>query len=339
MLFWNGDCRHSITNTPSTLYSITGNGHSMRQIKERLWLLIAILSGFPLVLSAEYKCPLLPEIKEIADGIYLRSGRHGAVFEQSGIANIGFIVGNRCVAVIDSGGASEEAESLGCGIKELTQKPICYVINTHVHPDHTLGNAALSEREVSFIGHYNLPRALAMLGPTYIQRVLSTRNNNTTELHGPDQLVKDTMTLDLGGRKLLLKAWPQAHTDNDVTVFDAKTSTLWAGDLLFVDHIPVIGGSGSVNGWLDVIPELAELKLRTIVPGHGSVLTDAGEGLNDLKRYLTVLRHETRAWLAEGGDLRSAIEKIGHAEKDNWPMFNQYHKRNVSYVYTELEWE
>jgi len=319
--------------------SVAGNRYSKFLIIGRFWLSIGILCGLPLILPAAIKCPDLSEVKEIADGVYLREGRHGVIFEQSGIANIGFIIGNRCVAVIDTGGSPKEAESLNCAIKELTRKPICYVINTHVHPDHSLGNSALFDAGVRFVGHRNLPRALAMLGSTYIQRALSTNKGKRIELQSPDQIVEDTITLDLGGRKLLLKAWPQAHTDNDLTVFDVNTSTLWAGDLLFVKHIPVIGGSGSINGWLGVIPELAGLKVQTIVPGHGPVLADTDKGFNDLKRYLTTLRDETRVWIAEGGDLRTAPDNIGYSENDNWPMFKQFHKRNVSYTYTELEWE
>ena len=109
-------------------------------------------------------CLQVADIKEIAPGVYVRPGVHGVVFEQNTVANIGFIVGKRCVAVIDTGGSLAEGQALRCAILGITSRPVCYVINTHVHPDHLLGNLAFKEKGVTFVGHHRLERALALLG-------------------------------------------------------------------------------------------------------------------------------------------------------------------------------
>lgn len=299
----------------------------------------ALLPGVLALLTVACKEP--PGIELIEEGIYLLPGHNGVIFEQPGIANIGFIVGDTCIAVIDTGGSLKEGQALSAAVKKISRKPVCYVINTHVHPDHILGNLAFKGEGVQFIGHRNLPRAMALLGPTYVQRAARELDQQATNewLVAPDRQVSETLELDLGGRRLLLTAHAQAHTDNDLSVYDEKTRTLWAGDLLFVEHIPVLGGSGSVNGWLKVIAALRHNDAGTIVPGHGPVLHDISHALDAERRYLGVLQDETRAWLARDGEIDTALENIGYSEQGKWEMFDHYHKRNVSYTYTELEWE
>ncbi|NIO42298.1 MAG: MBL fold metallo-hydrolase, partial [Burkholderiales bacterium] len=70
-------------------------------------------------------------VVEVATGVYVRPGKHSVVFEGEDIANIGFIVGERCVAVIDTGGSYSEGQALLGAIRQITPLPVCYVINTH----------------------------------------------------------------------------------------------------------------------------------------------------------------------------------------------------------------
>ena len=102
----------------------------------------------------------------------------------------------------------------------------------------------------------------------------------------PTLLVDGTLKLDLGARTLILRAWPAAHSDSDLTVLDEKTGTLFAGDLVFLAHMPVL--DGSIRGWLSGIDELGALPAQRVVPGHGPV-SEWPAALADERRYLETL--------------------------------------------------
>ncbi|MDX2265867.1 MAG: quinoprotein relay system zinc metallohydrolase 2 [Hyphomicrobiales bacterium] len=286
--------------------------------------------------------PVAPlPVTEVASGVFVFQGAHQLVTPQNrgAISNLGFIIGETGVAVIDTGGSSVIGERLKAAIAARTTLPVRYVINTHMHPDHIFGNIAFAGPGVDFVGHAKLARAMTARADIYIRsnaRLLDA-SEGALAIVPPTVPVSTTATLDLGGRTLTLQAHPTAHTDNDLTVMDEKTGTLFAGDLLFSGHTPAL--DGSLKGWLAVMTRLEQTPAQRVVPGHGPASMPWPDALKPQRRYLERLKSDIEAALKAGAPLAEAAKTAGLGEKDAWALFEDFNARNAASAYAELEWD
>jgi quinoprotein relay system zinc metallohydrolase 2 len=279
-------------------------------------------------------------MEEIAEGLYVRRGldEDATATNDDAIANIGFIVGRDSVLVTDPGGSLADGERLRAAIRQKTQKPIRYVVLSHVHPDHVFGAGAFHVDDPVFVGHARLARELTVRGE-YYRKMLS-------ELYGDDRAgpvvkpsfeVADQATVDLGDRSVVFTAHKAAHTTCDLSLFDVKTATLLPADLVFVTRVPSL--DGSLRGWLDTLAGLKQKPAQRAVPGHGPVSIAWPAGAVDLERYLNVLAQETRHAVDAGMGLEKASETLVASERDKWLLFDAYNGRNIAQAYKEMEWQ
>lgn len=299
-------------------------------------LLVLLLMLFP---ALAFSSPL--QLEKVAPGIYVHHGEHKDIGPGYGgdICNVSFVIGTKGVAVIDTGGSPKIASRLREAIRNITRLPILYVINTHGHPDHVLGNAAFRQDSPVFVGHQKLASFMQQRKDAYLrnQPVWVGMDAAGTEMIAPALTVPDTVEIDLGGRTLRLSAYPIAHTSADISVQDSASNILWTGDLLFIERTPSI--DGDVLGWLEVIEQLRDLKSAGIVPGHGKVTDNPGKSLDDEKRYLTVLLSDVRAAIKRGDSMEQTIATAAQSEQKNWVLFDIVNRRNVALIFPVLEWE
>ncbi len=280
------------------------------------------------------------EINEVAAGVFVHRGRHVGLDDpaRGDSANIGFVVGAKCVAVIDTGGSVDTGRALLAAIHARTARPICYVIDTHGHFDHVLGNAAFDGEGAEFVAHAGLPAVLAASADYFVERFADALRDGarTAAVTMPTRLVETTLVLDLGDRRLELAAVPPAHTGADLTVLDATTGTLFTGDLVFMERLPVL--DGDLRGWLAWMVRAREVPVRRIVPGHGPDSAPWPGGGDAQRDYLERVLATARKAVAAGEFLDEVVGRAQAAPPAGWRV-TEPHARNVSKAYRELEWE
>jgi quinoprotein relay system zinc metallohydrolase 2 len=315
-------------------------GSRIREVFPNVTALLLALVLACATLPAQAQTPL--PVSEVAPGVFVHQGRYEIFTPRNSgdTSNAGFVIGRDGVAVIDTGGSPQIGAQLLAAVRARTKLPIKYVINTHMHPDHVFGNVAFQGETPTFVGHAKLPRALAARAERYlaINKELLGAAFDGTRIVPPTELVKDRLEVDLGDRKLLIEAHPTAHTDNDVTVLDEKTGTMFLGDLLFAKHVPAL--DGSIRGWLALINNLkGRTDVKVAVPGHGPASLPWPAALAAEQRYLNTIADDVRTMIKQGKTLAEAAQTAGLSEKDAWLLFKEYHARNVSAAFAELEWE
>ncbi len=250
----------------------------------------------------ELKCAMRPKsalnFEEIAPDVFAHKGEIAiAAPENKGdLSNIGFVIGEQSVAVMDSGGAYEIGAQVYLAIREKTELPIADLVLTHMHPDHVYGASFFEKLGAKIWVHPNLPEALGARAESY--------QGNYEMLLGDavslDALPREFASvgengelLDIGGHVLKIQSWPLAHTNNDLSVYDEASQTLFAGDLLFHQHVPVI--DGSLRGWQSVADAMQEsYEIEHLVAGHGDVNLTSFAAFEAQGRYFDVLAHDAK---------------------------------------------
>jgi quinoprotein relay system zinc metallohydrolase 2 len=281
-------------------------------------------------------------VSEVAPGVFVHQGRYELQSPENrgDMSNASFVIGDDAVAVIDTLGSARVGRELRAAIRAITDRPIRYVINTHMHPDHVFGNAAFREDNPQFVGHHKLKRGLEARRDSYMASSKNMLGENAfagSEIILPTIGVEDALALDLGGRSLLCEAQKTAHTDNDLVITDSKTNTAFFGDLLFSGHIPTL--DGSLRGWIALIEQLEARMATRVVPGHGPQAMQLPDAMLPEKHYWSVVASDVRKLIKDGMDLTEATKTAAQSERASWALFDQYHIRNVTAAFAELEWE
>ncbi|MCP4073732.1 MAG: quinoprotein relay system zinc metallohydrolase 2 [Hyphomicrobiales bacterium] len=282
------------------------------------------------------------KFEKVGDGIFAHRGdiSDAAPDNFGDVSNVGFVIGDTSIAVIDTGGSRKIAEQVYRAIREKSDLPISHVILTHMHPDHVLGASVFANIGAIIVGHANLGGALGDREETYLDNFgerIGAAEFIGTQIVPPDVIVDGFLNIELGNRLLEIRSWPQAHTSTDLTVLDNQSGILFTGDLVFGEHAPVL--DGLLSGWQLVLEKMENIGATMIIPGHGGPILQWPSASRAMLNYLNVLETDTRAAIKKGIRLGKAVDIIAQSESGNWQLFELFNPRNATVAYTQLEWE
>jgi glyoxylase-like metal-dependent hydrolase (beta-lactamase superfamily II) len=217
-------------------------------------------------------------------------GRRTWMLEGAG-GNVTVIGGDNGVIMVDTQFAPMH-DKLKAAIAQATPQPVKYVVNTHLHGDHTGGNALFAADGAAIVGHAQLKRSMAQ-GTTNALTGAKTPPAPAAAL--PTRTYDDRMYLQVGGRNVQLIHVPRAHTGGDTIVWIPDAHVLATGDIISVGkRYPNIdvGDGGGIDGMIagvDVCLERTDSTTK-YVPGHGPLMTQS-----DLAAYRVMLDDARRA--------------------------------------------
>ena len=207
---------------------------------------------------------------EVTPGVYMLGGANGFS------SNMGLLVGDDRVVLIDDGMAPITAD-LVATVDKLADRPIDFIVNTHVHGDHVGSNATLADNGAVIFAHDNIRKRLVEApGPA----------GGVSGL--PVVTFGDAVTFHVNGQEAYVFHVARAHTDGDAVIHLPGANVIVAGDLHFNYMFPFIDldSGGSVRGFLDGQRRIVKMADddTIIIPGHGALASRA-----DLQAALDML--------------------------------------------------
>lgn len=304
------------------------------------------------------------QLQKITSHLYMVSGGGG---------NVAFLVTEEGVLVIDAKTYPYQAEELLAKIKEITDKPIKYLIFTHYHADHTWGAQSLPAAKVT-VSHINTRKNMEKFGLPQIeeyttkifpqqikeleQKIEKLEAEKSPKLEEaekelaqtkkqfeefkqlklvlPDLTFKKKAVMHICCQKVKLLYMGNGHTDGDTIVYFPDEKAIHMGDLLFIDMIPYIdrdAGSNTEN-WIKILNKVAEMDVEKVIPGHGEI-TD-NKGLLAQIEYLKTLRAEVEKFIKQGASLKETKEKLKLPKYEKMGYYERFFPINVEAVYKEM---
>jgi len=252
------------------------------------------------------------------------------------MSNSCFVNMGNSYLVIDSGPTYQYAKQAYEQMKKIADLKIKYVINTHVHDDHWLGNGYYKSLGVKIIGSSAF-KTLEIEAMTRMKRRISPEAYEKTRQVHPELFVDEEMVLYLDHKRVILKnIGAKAHTDSDMTIYISSKRIVFAGDLVFNDRLPSIR-DGNLKSWLEALDEILLLDVDYIVGGHGTIVTR--KSVEMTYEYLKTLRDEVLRLMDEGEEIGDVVNAVTMDKFKNINLYDSMHRQNVETAYRMLEWE
>jgi len=273
------------------------------------------------------------EIVELETGVFARL--------HEGLTNAGIIVGDESVLVIDSLRVPSFARDLIKDVKDITNKPIKFVIDTHSHWDHSWGNEEFPDATI--IGHKNCYAEMVDVewNEQWRKKVTSSNDpwseeGNIVNITPPNMTFETSMQMYFGGRKLDLKYFGKAHTSGDIYIHLPNEKIVFTGDVAQDGGVPYLGDCYPVD-WPETDNKLAALPIERFVSGHGPIGNH--QALQGARDFIHNLVNSVKSAIADGQNATQASESVINQltpQYGSWRSFDRIGE-NLPSVYEKLK--
>jgi glyoxylase-like metal-dependent hydrolase (beta-lactamase superfamily II) len=238
-----------------------------------------------------------------------------------GVPNVGIIVGDRAVLVVDTGLGPANGAKVLAEAQKLGGSRALYLVTTHVHPEHDLGAQAFpasaklirSTDEIKDIDEFGLQLAKVFAARSPVQAELL----KGAEFRKADITFERDYDLDLGGVHASIVAMGANHTRGDTTIWIGADRVLFTGDIAMKAQPVFASPYSKLEHWLASLDRLEQLKPAVIVPSHGPI----GEGtafIAGYRAYLTEVRDRAAAAKRAGKNVDQAIDTVTAAMAERY---------------------
>lgn len=281
------------------------------------------------------------DVQKVTDGIWALVGP----LEQRNAENLGnnatfgLIETTDGAVLIDPGGSEKGAAMIDDVVKELTDQPIRYVVNTGGQDHRWIGNAywqAKGAKVIAATSAVEDQQDRASMQMTILSQLIKDGLDGTTEAYA-DITFDDTYTLELGGKVLEIHHPAAAHTPGDSFVWLPDSDTLFAGDIVYVGRVLGIMSFSNSAEWVDAFKAIEALNPTHLIPGHGPA-TNMDTARADTFDYLANLRLQIGDHIDAGGDIIGSVD-VDQSAFVYLDQFDALAGRNAQAVFEQMEWE
>ena len=277
------------------------------------------------------------EAKKVTDNTYCFFGKLETISKKNAgnMVNSCFIQTKEGFVVIDSGPTYSYAKQAYEQMQKIAKLPVKYVINTHIHDDHWLGNSFFKSKGALLIGPGTYEQNVAVGMQTRIGSILGKDLFGKTSIVKLDTIVDNNLTISLGEKLFQIKQLePIAHTKGDLIVYVPQSKTLFVGDLVFGGRLTSLR-DGSLIGSLEALDKIENYHAKYIIGGHGEDVSPEGE--KAFKTYLLTIKNGILKALDEDIGLEKVTKVLAMPQYKEMKLYDALHSRNVLHAYRELE--
>ena len=306
-------------------------------------MLLITLLNIGLGAQAAPSAKILPPPQKISEHVYAWIGPYNPPNKQNQgyRMNLAFVVGEKSVAVIDTGYSEAMAKEMLQHIATITQLPVKYAINSNSQPRRSLGNAVFRAHGATVIAHAKEAQRLADQGGNFargVEQALGLAAGSVKPPAAPTKIIAADTDIDLGGVVLKVKPFKTGHTPAPLVAHVPTDNIVYAGDVLYSGRLLAVLPDGNVKSWIQAFDDLRAFGAATFIPGHGK--PDKLKAFEFSTRdYLMLLHTHMSKMLEAGVDLQTAVEKLNQSAYAKLENFEELAGRNANLTYLEREAE